>query len=365
MPKNTFSRTIFVGCLVSTITEEQLRSAFAGLDGVGAIKIVRDEKTNQCKGYAFVTIEGGKKNLDEALEKEIFFEGRLLDTSIAHGINFKANSMKKQMDHKIHVKNLKQCVDDQEMKDFFGQFGDLHNAYVIYNPHTKQSKRFGYVEYKDKATVDKVLAMKDVYLKNKKLVLSRFIPRAMNCFHQSGLETNCMASGWSCSDNSLNWSDYEDKNQQTSNYYHEIPNNNLEFYNYEPQFNNSNYNYNINGGNYYEESAYYEPYYQNQAYQQAGYDYYPETLAYDQTYQQCYNQNGHFEANSQGYCNKDYPNQIEYGNYNQYYTTGNEENSGSTEYSLEQDYYGSYVDSREHYIDIQYDYPSYEYVGHN
>ena len=56
--------TVFVGSLISTITEDELRNAFEDLKGIGHIKIVRDYADHFCKGYGFVTINGGKKNLE-------------------------------------------------------------------------------------------------------------------------------------------------------------------------------------------------------------------------------------------------------------------------------------------------------------
>jgi RNA recognition motif-containing protein len=49
---------------------------------------------------------------------------------------------------------------------------------VIYNPHTGASKRFGYVEFFEKESVDKVLAEPQVLFLNKKVVVNRYAPKA-------------------------------------------------------------------------------------------------------------------------------------------------------------------------------------------
>jgi RNA recognition motif-containing protein len=167
--------TIFVGSLVSTATESRLRESLSHLKGIGHIKIVRRDDAKFCKGYAFVSIDGGAENFKAALITPIYYDGRRLDTSIAQGGSFKAISMKRQMDHKLHVKSLPKFFNDEELNEAFSRYGELHNAYVIYNPHTHVSKRFGYVEFKSREALEKVLAMPEILIGDKKIIVSRFI----------------------------------------------------------------------------------------------------------------------------------------------------------------------------------------------
>jgi RNA recognition motif-containing protein len=69
---NNKAGTIFVGSLISTVTQAQLRAAFRDLKGIGDIKIVRRNDGKFCKGYAFVTIEGDKENVDAILNIDIY-----------------------------------------------------------------------------------------------------------------------------------------------------------------------------------------------------------------------------------------------------------------------------------------------------
>ena len=174
----TESKTLFVGYLSSKVGESDLQDCFAGLEGVSDIKIIRNHQKNSCKGYAFVTIDGGQKNLEDALNAEIFFEGRKLELSEALCESKKFTYLQRQVDHKIHVKNLKKTVNDVALKEFFSQYGEVVNCYVIYNPHTGASKRFGYVEFFEKESVDKVLAEPQVLFQNKKVVVNRYAPKA-------------------------------------------------------------------------------------------------------------------------------------------------------------------------------------------
>jgi hypothetical protein len=174
----TDSKTLFIRYLSSKVGEADLKECFAGLQGVSDIKIIRNNWKNSCKGYAFATIDGGQKNLEDALNAEIILEGRKLELSEALSESKKSPFLQRQMDYKIHVKNLKKTVNDVALKEFFTQYGEVVNCYVIYNPLTGVSKRFGYVEFFEKESVDKVLAEPQVLFKNKKVVVNRYAPKA-------------------------------------------------------------------------------------------------------------------------------------------------------------------------------------------
>jgi RNA recognition motif-containing protein len=108
----TDSKSLFVGYLSSKVGEADLQVCFAGLQGVSDIKIIRNHWKNSCKGYAFINIEGGQKNLDDALNADIYFEGRKLELTEALCESKKSTYLQRQVEHKIHVKNLKKTVND-------------------------------------------------------------------------------------------------------------------------------------------------------------------------------------------------------------------------------------------------------------
>lgn len=179
MSKEPAVKKVFVGCLISTITEDQLKECFRYYHGIESIKIVRNAKDNACKGYAFINVRG-QENLDKILQDAIYFQGRRLDISQAHSADSKAVSLQKQTESKIHVKNLHKSVDDRQLMDFYVKFGPVVKAYVIYDPNNGKSKKFGYVQFENKSSVDLVLNAKQLWFKSKALIVSRFIPKALN-----------------------------------------------------------------------------------------------------------------------------------------------------------------------------------------
>ena len=160
------------------MTEVLLRESLQEFEGIGEIKIGYDENGN-CKGYAFVTIEGSEENFQKVLNTNVYYEGRLLDISAAHSKKHRPDTILRQMSHKIHVKKLPFNVTDEKLRSIFSMFGEIIRAFVIVDPQTKVSKHFGFVEFKNKYSVDNVLNEPSFYIDKNKILITKFIPRAL------------------------------------------------------------------------------------------------------------------------------------------------------------------------------------------
>lgn len=171
------SNKLFVGCQVTTVTEDQIRGLFADIEDVGEIIICRD-KNHLCKGFAFISIGGSQTNFNKALNKKVQLEGRLLDISVAHGLEMRNNIIQKQREHKIFVKNLPLEINDEKLEKQFQKYGKIKKAYVIYHFSTNISKRYGYVEFMKKETVDKALQVHKFKVYGREVLVSRFVPRS-------------------------------------------------------------------------------------------------------------------------------------------------------------------------------------------
>ena len=75
-------------------------------------------------------------------------------------------------------------VDRDILIEYFSQFGEVSNAYVIYDPKTQSSKsknfphlEFGYVEFEDQECANYVLETKEHFIKGKKIILKQFKPK--------------------------------------------------------------------------------------------------------------------------------------------------------------------------------------------
>jgi len=80
---------------------------------------------------------------------------------------------------RIYVGNLPYSVTDEELRDTFGEFGELVSAEVVKDRFSGQSKGFGFVEMPNNSEADQAIkALNDQPLKGRKLTVNEARPRA-------------------------------------------------------------------------------------------------------------------------------------------------------------------------------------------
>ena len=78
----------------------------------------------------------------------------------------------------IYIGNLPYDLSDDELRDLFGQFGEIASASVIRDRETGRSKGFGFVEMPSEAAGDEAIgSLHDTELKGRKIVVNQARPR--------------------------------------------------------------------------------------------------------------------------------------------------------------------------------------------
>jgi len=80
---------------------------------------------------------------------------------------------------RIYVGNLPYSVTDDELRETFGEFGELASAEVVKDRFSGQSKGFGFVDMPNNSEADQAIkALNDQPLKGRKLTVNEARPRA-------------------------------------------------------------------------------------------------------------------------------------------------------------------------------------------
>jgi RNA recognition motif-containing protein len=109
---------------------------------------VQDKVTSVSKGYGFINCEN-KKTYERILGiKTHRIRDRMVEINHAIKRNGEVpEDIKFKALRKLFVGGLTLETTREVLVNHFSQFGMVVNAYVIYDPITKQSKNFGYVEF--------------------------------------------------------------------------------------------------------------------------------------------------------------------------------------------------------------------------
>lgn len=80
---------------------------------------------------------------------------------------------------RIYVGNLPYSVTDEDLRDVFGEFGNLAAAEVIKDKFSGQSKGFGFVDMPNSVEAEAAIkALHETDLKGRKLTVNEARPRA-------------------------------------------------------------------------------------------------------------------------------------------------------------------------------------------
>ncbi|EGV18358.1 RNA recognition motif domain-containing protein [Thiocapsa marina] len=80
---------------------------------------------------------------------------------------------------RIYVGNLTYSVTDDDLRDVFGQYGELAAAEVIKDKFSGQSKGFGFVDMPNNSEADAAIkALNETDFKGRKLTVNEARPRA-------------------------------------------------------------------------------------------------------------------------------------------------------------------------------------------
>ena len=102
---------------------------------------------------------GGHENTDHETENE--FEGQEIADHVEND---------NEEDRKMFVGGLPQDVSRDDLKDYFGQFGELESVQIVMDPLTGRSRGFAFLIYKVEESMKKAIENKDHMLKVKEVL---------------------------------------------------------------------------------------------------------------------------------------------------------------------------------------------------
>lgn len=159
MPPAEPTSSLYVGDLLSEVTEHMLFEIFQSVGPVASVKICRDKDTSQSLGYGYV-------NFHSAADAE-----RALDTMNFTTIRGKAcrimwvekdKSVREKGVGNIFIKNLDISIDHKTLYDTFSMFGNIKSCKVATDSEGN-SLGYGFVHYVDptsaKAAIEKINGM--------------------------------------------------------------------------------------------------------------------------------------------------------------------------------------------------------------
>lgn len=156
MSSNDKRKILFVGGIPATMSEAEIEYHFSQKCRVSKVRIMREKKTHEPKGFAFVTLTDASA-VSAVLNMTHVISGRKLDVQLASRKGEKKEWKEEQKKKRIFVSNLPNSFGNEELAAYFSKYGLIRNAYIIKDFMTDQSKNYGYIEFEEVGIVHAVL----------------------------------------------------------------------------------------------------------------------------------------------------------------------------------------------------------------
>lgn len=184
--------TLFVGRLSWNIDDNWLMREFEAYEGVLSARVINDRATGRSKGYGYVDFASktvAEKALEEMQGKEV--DGRPINVDLSTSkpkTQDRSNDRAKQYgDQKsepsdtLFIGNLSFDSNNDNVTEFFAEYGPILGVRLPTHPETEQLKGFGYVQFGSVESAQKALeALNGEFLNNRPVRLDYSTPKPQN-----------------------------------------------------------------------------------------------------------------------------------------------------------------------------------------
>lgn len=165
-PGRDDDRKLFVGGLSWETTEKELREHFSTYGEIESINVKTDPNTGRSRGFAFIVF-----NCAEAIDKVIAAGDHLIN-------NKKVDPKKAKARHgKIFVGGLTTDLTDDDIKNYFLQFGTIVEVEMPFDKTKNQRKGFCFITFESEAVANDLLKTPKQKINDKEVDVKKATPK--------------------------------------------------------------------------------------------------------------------------------------------------------------------------------------------
>ncbi|BET01801.1 RNA recognition motif. (a.k.a. RRM, RBD, or RNP domain) [Nesidiocoris tenuis] len=172
-PEGEQFRKLFIGGLDYRTTDQSLKQFYEQWGEIVDVVVMKHPQTQKSRGFGFVTYAVSSM-VDEAMKNRPHkIDGREVDSkrAVPRDASGAANNVNVK---KMFVGGLKEQT-EEELKDYFGQYGTIIGVNVVMDKTTGKRKGYAFIEYNDYDPVDKALLVKEHSVAGKSVTVKKAV----------------------------------------------------------------------------------------------------------------------------------------------------------------------------------------------
>ncbi|XP_025194518.1 heterogeneous nuclear ribonucleoprotein A1-like isoform X3 [Melanaphis sacchari] len=169
-------RKLFIGGLNYTTTNDSLKEFFEKWGDIVDVVVMKDPVTKRSRGFGFITYSKSSMVDDAMANRPHKIDGREVETKRAVPRDDIDKPDIAWTVKKMFVSGIKEQA-EEDLKEYFGQYGNILNIQIITDKETGQRKGFGFIEFDDSDSVDKAVLIKSHEVSGSKLEVKKAVSK--------------------------------------------------------------------------------------------------------------------------------------------------------------------------------------------
>ncbi|XP_065224805.1 heterogeneous nuclear ribonucleoprotein A1, A2/B1 homolog [Planococcus citri] len=149
-------RKLFIGGLDHRTTDDKLKSHFEQWGEIVDVIVMKDPKTKRSRGFGFVTYS--QPDMVDAAQaaRPHKLDGKVVEPKRAVPRNQINTPESSATVKRIFIAGIKDDVTEEDVSSYFGKYGNIIKVSFVNDKETGKRKNFGFVEFDDYDSVDRI-----------------------------------------------------------------------------------------------------------------------------------------------------------------------------------------------------------------